>query len=128
LKGVTYELTGIEKDIEEFKSSRKLTDLSEQAKMLLDYTSENAKLLTEQEVKLSVIETLEQYLLDDRNRDRLVPSSLLVEDNAAMNAMESYNNLQLKRSSLLLTSTEDNPFVKNLDRQLEHIREDMMRS
>src|SRR5690606_8262183 len=37
-------------------------------------------------------------------------------------------NLQLKRSSLLLTSTEDNPLVKNLDRQLEHIREDMMRS
>jgi len=128
LKGVTSELTGIEKNIEQFKSSRKLTDLSEQAKMLLDHTSENAKQLTEQEVKLSVIESLERYLLDDNNKDRIVPSSLLVGDNTAMSAMESYNELQLKRSSMLLTNTEDNPFVKNLDRQLANIREDMMRS
>ncbi|MCB0697319.1 MAG: polysaccharide biosynthesis tyrosine autokinase, partial [Chitinophagaceae bacterium] len=128
LKKVTLELTGIEKNIEEFKSSRKLTDLSEQSKLLLDYTSENAKQVTEQEVKLSVIETLEQYLQDDRNNDRIVPSTLLVEDNAAMTAMESYNDLQLKRSALLLTNTEDNPFVRNLDKQLENIREDMMRS
>lgn len=128
LKGVTYELSGIEKDIEQFKSTRKLTDLSEQSKMLLDYTSEYAKQLTEKEVKLRVVESLELYLNDDRNKDRIVPSALLVEDDAAMNAMKSYNDLQLKRSAMLLTNTEDNPFVKNLDRQLENIREDMVRS
>lgn len=128
LKGVTYELSGIEKNIEQFKSSRKLTDLSEQSKMLLNYTSEYARQLTDKEVKLSVVESLEQYLNDDRNKDRIVPSSLLVEDDAAMNAMKSYNDLQLKRAALLMTSTEDNPFVKNLDRQLENIREDMVRS
>lgn len=128
LKGVTYELSGIERNIEQFKSTRKLTDLTEQAKMLLDYTSEYARQLTEKEVKLRVVESLEQYLNDESNKDRIVPSSLLVEDDAAMNAMKSYNDLQLKRSALLLTSTEDNPFVKNLDRQLENIREDLVRS
>ncbi|MBZ0097543.1 MAG: hypothetical protein K8F30_00585, partial [Taibaiella sp.] len=117
LKGVTYELSGIERNIEQFKSTRKLTDLTEQAKMLLDYTSEYARQLTEKEVKLRVVESLEQYLNDESNKDRIVPSSLLVEDDAAMNAMKSYNDLQLKKSALLLTSTEDNPFVKNLDRQ-----------
>lgn len=128
LKGVTYELSGIEKNIEQFKSSRKLTDLSEQSKMLLNYTSEYAKQLTEKEVKLRIVESLEQYLADDRNKDRIVPSSLLVEDDAAMNAMKSYNDLQLKKAALLMTSTENNPFVINLDRQLENIREDMVRS
>lgn len=128
LIGVTYELSGIEKNIEQFKSSRKLTDLSEQSKMLLDYTSEYARQLTEKEVKLRVVESLEQYLNDEQNKDRIVPSSLLVEDDAAMNAMKSYNDLQLKRSAMLLTSTEDNPFVINLDKQLENIREDMVRS
>ncbi len=128
LKGVTYELSGIEKNIEQFKSSRKLTDLSEQSKMLLDYTSEYARQLTEKEVKLRVVESLEQYLNDDRNKDRIVPSSLLVEDDAAMNAMKSYNDLQLKKSALLMTNTENNPFVINLDKQLENIREDLVRS
>jgi tyrosine-protein kinase Etk/Wzc len=128
LKGVTYELSGIEKNIEQFKSSRKLTDLSEQSKMLLDYTSEYARQLTEKEVKLRVVESLEQYLNDDRNKDRIVPSSLLVEDDAAMNAMKSYNDLQLKKAALLMTNTENNPFVINLDKQLENIREDLVRS
>lgn len=128
LKVVSEELTGIEKNIETFKSSNKLTDLSEQSKMLLNYTSEYEKQLTEKEVKLRVVESLEDYLQNEKNRDRIVPSSLLVEDDAAMNAMKSYNDLQLKRSTLLLTNTENNPFVHNLDRQLATIREDLVRS
>lgn len=128
LVGVSDELTGIEKDIEEFKSRNKLTDLSEQSKMLLDYTSEFQKQLTEKEVKLRVIESLQEYLKDDDNKTRIVPSSLLVEDDAAMSAMKSYNDLQLKRSTLLLTNTEENPFVKNLDVQLGNIRDDLTRS
>lgn len=128
LVGVSKELTDIEKDIEEFKSSNKLTDLSEQSKMLLDYTSEYRKQLTDKEVKLRVIKSLEKYLSDDENKDRIVPSSLLVEDDAAMSAMKSYNDLQLKRSALLLTNTEDNPFVRNIDKQLAGIRDDLMSS
>lgn len=128
LIGVTTELSGIEKDIEVFKSSKKLTDLTEQSKMLLSSTGEFSRQLTEQEVKLLTIESLEQYLADNKNRDRIVPSSLLAEGDAATNAMKSYNDLQLKRSALLLTSTSDNPYVVNIDRQLENIREDLFRS
>lgn len=128
LIGVTSELTDIEGHIEQFKSTNKLTDLTAQSQMLLDNTSEYSKQLTEKEVKLRILESLEQYLSDNKNKDRIVPSSLLVEGDAALNAMKSYNELQLKRYSLLLTSTEDNPFVINLDRQLENIREDLVRS
>src|SRR5690606_19087593 len=39
-----------------------------------------------------------------------------------------YNDLQLRKSELLLTSTPDNPFVKNINKQLENIREDLTRS
>lgn len=128
LRYVTGELSGIEKDIEHFKSTNRLTDLSEQSKQLLDYTSEYARQLTEKEVKLKVVESLEEYLSDERNKDRIVPSSLLVEDDAAMNAMKSYNDLQLKRAVLLMSNTEDNPYVRNVDRQLANIREDLTRS
>src|SRR5690606_31588618 len=85
LAGVTRELSGIEQDIQSFKSTRSLTDLTEQSKMLLDYTGEYARQLTDKEVKLRTVEWLEEYLNDDRNKDRIVPSSLLAEDDAAMN-------------------------------------------
>ncbi len=128
LKGVIADLSDVEGDIESFKRERKLTDLSEQAKLLLDYSGEYNKKITEKEVELRVIESLEQYLRDEQNNERLLPSNLLVQDDAAMGAMESYNQLQLKRSSLLLTKTEENPFIKNIDKQLSEIRSDLIRS
>lgn len=125
---VTSELSGIEHNIEEFKSSRKLTDLTEQTKMLLDYSTDYSKRITEKEVQLRVIESLEKYLNDDENKDKMVPSALLIQDESAMAAMDRYNELQLKRSTLLLTKTESNPVIKNIDLQLESIRDDMTRS
>lgn len=128
LANVTRELSGIEKHIETFKSSNKLMDLSEQSKLLMDYTNEYSKQLTEQEVKLRIIQSLEKYLADDNNKDRAVPPSLLVEDGGAMDMMSSYNQLQLQRSSLLLTNTENSPFVRKVDKQLENIRKDIIYS
>ena len=128
LANVTIELSGIEKDIQHFKSSNKLTDLSEQSKQLMDYTSEYSRQLTDQEVKLRVVESLEKYLADKNNKDRAVPPSLLVEDGGAMDMMTSYNDLQLQRSSLLLSNTENSPYVQKIDKQLENIREDIIYS
>lgn len=125
---VTAELSGIEHSIEKFKSSRKLTDLTEQTKMLLDYSSDYNRQITEREVQLRVIESLEKYLNDETNKDKIVPSALLVQDESAMSAMDRYNELQMKRSTFLLTKTENNPVIKNLDLQLENIRDDMKRS
>lgn len=128
LVGVSNELTGIEKDIERFKSTNQLTDLSEQSKMLLDYSSEYEKQLTDKEVKLKVIESLERYLQNNENKDRVISSSLLSEDAAATSAIKTYNELQLKRSSLLISNSEESPYVKNIERQLANIREDLMLS
>ncbi len=128
LASVTRELSGIEQHIETFKTSNKLTNLSEQSKLLMDYTSEYSRQLTEKEVKLRIVESLEKYLEDDNNKDRAVPPSLLVEDGGAMDMMSSYNELQLQRSSLLLTNTENSPFVQKVDKQLQNIRKDIVYS
>ncbi|MCB0698564.1 MAG: polysaccharide biosynthesis tyrosine autokinase [Chitinophagales bacterium] len=125
---VTDELGNIEKNLEHFKSERKLTDLSEQSKMLIDYSTDYAKQITEREVQLRVIESLEEYLADDANKDKIVPSSLLVRDDASLASMEAYNDLQLKRAAMLMTRTENNLVIKNLDTQLETIRDDLVRS
>lgn len=123
---VMQELGSIEREIETFKKDNKLTNLSEQSKALLDYTTEYAKQLTQQEVKLKIVESLEDYLADQGNRESIVPSTLLVEDNSAMSVMTAYNELQLKRSSLLLTNTENSPYIKNIDAQLDILRKDLM--
>lgn len=123
---VGQELTGIEKDIENFKEVAGLTDLSAQSQQLITSTSDYVKDLTEQQVQLSVVQSLENYLND--NDKRVVPSSLVVQDPTFSSLINNYNSLQLEREKLLMSSTENNPLVKNLDQRLSSVRIDLKNS
>jgi len=122
---VSQELTGVEKNIQEFKQANQLADLSEQAKVLINNTSDFSKQLTEQEVKLSVINSLEQYISDEQNNKRIVPSSLVLQDPTFVALVEKYNNFQVERERLLISNTPAHPLVQNIDGQLKLLRADL---
>ena len=122
---VSRELTGVEKNIQQFKQANQLADLTEQAKLLIAGTGDFSKLLTEQEVKLSVVNTLEQYMNDEGNNKRMVPSTLVVQDPTFIALVQKYNNFQVERERLLISNTPSNPMVQNIDLQLRNLRTDL---
>jgi capsular exopolysaccharide synthesis family protein len=122
---VSRELTGVERNIQEFKQANQLADLSEQAKLLISSTGDFTRQLTEQEVKLSVIISLEQYLTDEKNGKRMVPSSLVLQDPTFISLLQKYNNFQLERERLLISNTPANPVIQNIDIQLQNLRADI---
>lgn len=122
---VSHELTGVEKDIQTFKQNNQLADLGEQAKLLISSTGDFSRQLTEQQVKLSVIESLEKYINDETNNKRIVPSSLVLEDPNFVSIIGKYNGLELERERLLMSNTPSNPVVKNIDEQLVGLRGDL---
>jgi len=122
---VSRELTGVEKNIQQFKQANQLADLTEQAKLLIAGTGDFSKLLTEQEVKLSVVNTLEQYMTDESNSKRMVPSTLVVQDPTFIALVQKYNNFQVERERLLISNTPSNPLVQNIDLQLRNLRTDL---
>jgi capsular exopolysaccharide synthesis family protein len=123
---VSRELTGVEKNIQEFKQANQLADLSEQSKLLISTTGDFSRLLTEQEVKLSVVSSLEQYINDDGNSKRMVPSSLVLQDPTFITLVQKYNNFQVERERLLISNTPSNPVVQSLDLQLKNLRADIL--
>ncbi|MGO4292609.1 GumC family protein [Chitinophaga sp. RAB17] len=122
---VSRELSGVEKDIQTFKQNNQLADLGEQAKLLISSTGDFSRQLTEQQVKLSVIESLEKYINDETNNKRIVPSSLVLEDPNFVSIIGKYNGLELERERLLMSNTPSNPAVKNIDEQLVGLRGDL---
>ncbi|KAA2239198.1 polysaccharide biosynthesis tyrosine autokinase [Chitinophaga agrisoli] len=123
---VSRELAGVEQGIQNFKQANELTDLDEQAKQLVTGSGDFAKQLTEQQVKLSVVDGLEQYIKDEKNNKRIVPTSLVVQDPTFTGLVEKYNTLQLERERQLMSSTESNPMVRNMDQQLAGLRTDIL--
>lgn len=119
---VSNELTGVEKNIQQFKQQNELADLSEQSKLLVAGTGDNQKQLTDLQVRLNVAESLENYLNDGKNSTRIVPATLIVQDPTFLALVEKYNTLQMERERMLMSTTTTNPFVRNLDAQLETLR------
>lgn len=125
---VFRELSGIEKDIEGFKTENKLTSIGEQAHLLLQNTSEYTKQQTEQEVQLAVVEALELFLKDNQNKARIVPSSLVMQDPSFIALIQRYNEMQLYRDKMLMSLNSGHPSVVTMDEQLKNLREELLSS
>lgn len=122
---VSKELNLVEKDIQSFKETNKVANLDEQAKQMVAGTGDYKRQLTDQQIKLNVVESLQQYVEDDTNNKRVVPSSLVVQDPTFVALIDRYNSLQLEKGRQLLSSTESNPYVQNIDKQLAAVRTDL---
>ncbi|HLO69949.1 MAG TPA: polysaccharide biosynthesis tyrosine autokinase [Flavipsychrobacter sp.] len=116
------ELTSVEKSIENFKSRNRLTDIEAQSRLLLDNTGNTQQELTQKEVQLRVLESLEKYVQNSGNNTRVMPATLIAQDATLVNIISDYNNLQTQRQRLLMSFTESSPQVKNVEAQLEDLR------
>lgn len=128
LKLVFKELSGIEQEIEGFKTSNKLTDVGEQAKLLLENTSEYAKQQTAQEVQLSVVKELETFLKNNIANTRVIPTSLVMQDANFIALVQQYNQLQAERDRLLMSQTSEHPAVLAMGEQLKELRLELLGS
>ncbi|PWG78728.1 GumC family protein, partial [Pararcticibacter amylolyticus] len=123
---VSRELANIEGNIQSFKQVKGLADITEQSKLLVGNSSDYVKRLAEIETQLNISEALIDYLKDESRNKRVVPNSVLPDDPIFAAVVDKYNNLVLERDKLLLSSTEDNPVVKNLEQRIISLRKDML--
>ena len=126
ITGVAQDLNHIESNIETFKKNNSIADLTEQGKALLNNSIETNKALDEQEVQISVVKDLENYLEDRSNNTRVMPTTAPIKDPAFLSLLEKYNGLQLDRQKMLATSTESNPAIQTLDMQAAQLRDDLL--
>lgn len=120
------ELSGVEQKIQKFKENNDLTDIKEQSKMLVTSSGEYMKALSEKQVQLSVIEDLEKYLKNNANSNHLMPAPLITSDQSFSMLMARYNSLQVERGRLMLSNTENNPAIVNIDQQIAGLKADML--
>jgi tyrosine-protein kinase Etk/Wzc len=125
---VLEELTGIEKNIQGFKTTNRLTDITEQSRLLLQSSSEYAKEQTAQEVQLLVVQGLEDFLKNSHNNAGVVPSSLIVQDPTFIGTIQRYNEAQIQREKMLMSLTPSHPSIVSMDQQIQKLRLDMFSS
>ena len=117
IASLSGELSTAEKGIENFKSSRGLTDISSDSKVSLENMQTNDTQLNAVNVQLSVIEGIERYVNAAQNLGK-APATLGITDPALSSLIEKLVTLQLQRDRLLATTPETNPDFEPINRQI----------
>jgi len=119
---ITGELVEVEKDVEGFKSSQGLTDISSQAAVYLENVKVNDAKVNEVSLQLDVIKDIKEYLQSETGEGKL-PSTLGIEDPVVLSQIEQLRELQTRRINLLNTTQPNNPIFNPLDEQIRATRD-----
>ncbi|TQO38569.1 capsular exopolysaccharide synthesis family protein [Arenibacter algicola] len=119
---VGTELAELEMEIQKYRSSQGVVDLSEQGKLYLkdvgDYDREIANLNRQ----LDVLNRVESYVISKNNEGGLVPSTMGINDPVLSQLLEKLYNSEIEYTKLKKTTAENNPILVSIANEIEKIR------
>lgn len=117
---ISKELGSTEQDLENFKRSVGITDLSSEAQIALTGNAEYEKKRVENQTQINLVMDLQRYM--SGNDYEVLPGNIGLRDAASAGAIDRYNEMLIERKRLLRTSTENNPTIINLDTSIRAMR------
>lgn len=119
---INAELGTTESQLADYKQRAGLTDLSTDARMALEESSEYRQRQADNTTQLRLIDFLRTYIDDPANRYEVIPANVGIADAGLVNVISQYNEMLIERKRLLRTSNENNPAVVNLDTSIAATR------
>lgn len=117
---ISKELGSTEQDLEDFKRSAGITDLSSEAQIALTGNAEYEKKSVENQTQINLVADLQRYMKG--NEYEVLPTNVGLQDVGLAGAIDRYNEMLVERNRLLRTSTENNPTIINLNTSIKAMR------
>ena len=117
---ISKELGSTEQDLENFKRTAGITDLSSEAQIALTGNAEYEKKRVENQTQINLIVDLQKYLQGSEYEE--LPANVGLQDGGLVGAISRYNEILIERNRLLRTSTESNPAIVNLNTSIRAMR------
>ncbi|MDI5895606.1 GumC family protein [Flavobacterium algoritolerans] len=124
---ITDELDGVEQNVQNFKTTNRLTDIETEAKLFIEGSSEYDKKVVETDIQLNVISSMLDFMRKSKKSD-LLPTNIITGEGDASELVNSYNQLVLDRNRILKSATEANPSVIKIDEQLSALKSNVATS
>ena len=117
---ISKELGSTERDLENFKRSAGITDLTSEAQIALTGNAEYEKKRVENQTQINLVMDLQRYLQGAEYE--VLPSNIGLQDVVVAGAIDRYNEMVSERNRLLRISTESNPAIVNLNASIRAMR------
>ena len=119
---ISNELATVEKDVEHYKSSAGITDLSAQAQNFLTTVQQNDGQLNQVKIQLSALNDVERYIRSQSTSQGVAPATLGLADPVLLGMVSRLSDLELKREQITRTTSDQNPLVQTIDSQIRETR------
>ncbi len=120
LEVITKDLSGVENQKEDFQNRNRIVDLQAQAELALQNTSENTKVLLQQQAQLDLLNSLTTEA--SKNNTQLMPSNLGLSPSLEQ-SISQYNQLLINRNKTLKQATVENPAVIEMNREIASLKD-----
>ena len=120
------DLSAVESEVEKYKEDNQLTDIGSEARIILEKSSYFKERLINAETQFSVISIIEDFLEAPENRYAVVPMSLGIEEESAVESLLAYNELLMERLKLLRSTNPGNPIIESMNEQVDATRQSVL--
>lgn len=121
------DLVDSEVNIENFKKSNGIVDVTAEATYQITKKGKFEEELVAAETELEIIKMIKEFLADPDNRYELVPA-MLSDGNNQNGAIEGYNELIMKRITLMQDAHGSNAALKALNGQIDALRKNILQT
>lgn len=125
LDSLKSELSGVEMAIQRFQEKSESLSPVESSTFLATSSRELETRFAEMQNRKQILQWLQSYISKSENNNSTVPVNLGVDEPTLGPLITAYNDLQLKRVTLLKSTTELNPIVTDLTASIEKLRRDI---
>lgn len=122
LQVIENELGHVDTDISSYKSANLIPDVEAASQMYMNTANQASVQLTDLNNQLYMARYIRDHVNNKNNRNQLLPANSGIENKAIEQQINEYNARQLQRNNLVANSSEENPLVQDLDKQLGEMR------
>ncbi len=116
---VGKDLDATESDLQNFKVKSGLVNLTADAELALQESSDYEKKLVDINTQLRLVEMLSEHVFNPDNKFDVLPANIGLTDPSLTQAISAYNTQVLERNRLLRTASESNPAVVSVTTLVE---------
>ena len=128
LLSISGELKGVEGNLESYQGNNQLVDIKSQSTQTLENASITAKTIKDLAVQQGIVAMIQNYFNVPTNGNKLVPSSLGLNDGTLTLLINQYNELQLKREREAPLTAPNSTVMPDLNTQINSVKSSMLES
>lgn len=128
LEKINAELGMTEGQIESFKRSHNVVDVSMNAGNAFSQTTNYDQQLVEMGTQMQLLEHIAQTIDDPQNKYKTLPAITGIADDATASQIKTYNEIVLERNRLLRSANENSPSVIPLTENLNDLSSSIRRA